>query len=189
MLLWSGFPHERPDSGIEEIPQSVSYETEPENRQRNGTPRRHDHPRGGLNVRLAVVEEPAPAWIRWRDPQSNEAQRGFRPNGVNEDEGRLDHQWSYSARKHVPANQVPVPGADCPRRLHELDFTHLKHAAANKACHLRDVDEADGQDEIDETLAHEGHDPDGQQHARKGQDHIYYSLNHEVDPSTKVTRH
>src|SRR5687767_6377146 len=69
------------DMGIEHLPDAVTEQIEPENRQEDHRARCDDEPRRDLQILETRLDHRSPRWRRWLDTEAQEAQARFCGDG------------------------------------------------------------------------------------------------------------
>ncbi len=132
--------------GIERIAHPVAQDVEGQHREHDGDARGDRHHRAGIDQILPVLDDGAPARVGRLHADGEEGQRRFRQHVDRHHQRHEDDQGRHHIGQDV-AEQDAVGGhAEPDGREHELAFLQRQDLAADRPCHIGDIDDADDED-------------------------------------------
>ena len=123
-------------------------------------------------VGACVIEHGAPRGCGRGDAETEEAERGFRENGSGHADGGLHDERLDDVRKDVTEKDAGIGGAEGSGCLDELALTDGHDLGSDEARVADPTGEGEGDDQVDESWAKEGHEGDGKQDARKREEGV-----------------
>ena len=131
-------------------------------------------------------EHGAPGGIRRLDPEPEERERGLDEDRVGHGERALDDQRREAVGQDDAGRDVDAASPQRPRGLDELLLADRQGVGARDAGEGRDEHDSDRHHGVLERWPEDGHQRDGQQDRREGQQGVHEAHDEAVEPAADV---